>query len=50
MLYIELEELKWVGSLENLGSLRRRVISMDYVLLKLPKFLKLPNAYLLRCL
>ena len=50
MLYIGLEELKWVGSLENLGSLRRRVVSMDYVLLKPPKFLKLPNAYLLRCL
>ena len=34
-----------MGCLENLGSLRSRVVSMDYVLLKFPKFLKLPNAY-----
>ena len=42
VLYIGLGELKWMGSLENLGSLRSRVVSMDYVLLKFP--------YLLRCL
>ena len=47
-MYIGLEELKWMGSLENLGSLRSWVVSMDYILLKFPKFLKLLNAYLLR--
>ena len=48
--YVGLVELKWVVSLGNLGSLRSRVVSMDYILLMFPKLLKLPNAYLLRCL